>query len=59
MPVAKKPSPPEKAASEEKTDVMCDNHPDVHAAHTTNTPLHQPISLCSSCLKPVEHLRNR
>lgn len=39
---------------------VCDNHPDIPAAHTTAAELHQVISLCEPCLVRVgSHFRTR
>lgn len=58
MPAVKKPTAEQKDTVE-RAPAMCDNHPDVRAAHTTTSTLHQPISLCARCLRRVEHLRQR
>lgn len=37
----------------EAPQIMCDNHPNAVAAHTTESELHQPISLCEPCLRRI------
>ncbi|MFE9834013.1 hypothetical protein ACFYP4_02520 [Streptomyces sp. NPDC005551] len=46
MPAVKKASP----AARKPDPVMCSNHPDRPAKHTTGSELHQVISLCAVCL---------
>lgn len=41
------------------TPVMCTNHPDRRAEHTTTTTAHEPISLCGACLNANPDLRDR
>lgn len=53
MPVAKK------ETSEKTETAMCDNHPQRKAEHTTTTDLHQPISLCKSCLTRLPFMGER
>lgn len=44
----------------DESTVMCDNHPNVAAVHTTSSELHQAISLCEACLRRIgSHMRDR
>jgi hypothetical protein len=53
MPVQKKDVPEKGPAA------MCDNHPEVKAAHTTSTEMHRAISLCEACLRRIPYMAER